>query len=359
VDTTIMVTTKVGILLLCVTLSVCQTIDKKVVNEAVIDLRAQPDSPASVNFGIDRLQLTQLLYNEAVLVYRENNGWSYVMAVDQPNYVNNTWTGYSGWVESSQLSPVGEFPNYNLVVKSHYATIYSRSCANLGCLPSDEVIKVSMGTMFEGVEEDSGYWKITLPNKPFGYILASAVRPVVYGDEKLSSYKSRRMIEQDIRSDIIETGKTLLGVYYFWGGRSAFSDTMYQDQTQLTGTDCSGFVSLSYKANGIIIPRDAHIIFLKTHNVTSGPLGPNLQPGDVLFFAETSRPDHMTHVMMVVDDGHIMESTVNVTRFTTYKTRFGVDFKDLMWGKPSGKSDSLVYWGTLFPWRDIRQLIRF
>eukprot|EP01121_Diplochlamys_sp_Union-15-3_P012676 TRINITY_DN3832_c0_g1_i1.p1 TRINITY_DN3832_c0_g1~~TRINITY_DN3832_c0_g1_i1.p1 ORF type:complete len:354 (+),score=34.50 TRINITY_DN3832_c0_g1_i1:143-1204(+) len=322
---------------------------KALVSVPVSDLRAKPQR-AAFSYQIDYNQLTQLLYNEPVKVLDVQGDWSYVSAVLQPSLVNNTLVGYLGWIQSSHLTPVDNFPNYNIVVKQHYANVYKRNCYPFGCLPTDILVKVSLGTFFEGLVDGNGFWKIILP-PPYniGYILSSSVGPIVYEKELFAAVTNVK--DDDIRSGIIETGKTLLGVYYFWGGRSALSADLFTEE-QTTGTDCSGFVSLSYKANGIILPRDASVIFTVVHNVTVGPTG--LQPADLLFFADSSNPFHMTHVMMVLDDNHLMEATVdtknyNGTRLTTYQDRFGADLKDLQWGKRAPAGSDLVYWGTVFP----------
>jgi len=78
---------------------------------------------------------------------------------------------------------------------------------------------------------------------------------------------------------LVDTSKQMLGWYYFWGGRSAFIEELWDSKTVLTGVDCSGMyfpLSLSsflrimklglvgtvYRTQGILLPRDAQPMFV-------------------------------------------------------------------------------------------------
>ena len=67
----------------------------------------------------------------------------------------------------------------------------------------------------------------------------------------------------------------------------------------LTGTDCSGLVSLSYRANGILLPRNSGDIFKISTNITDG--AQSLLEGDCLFFSDGDQPYNIIHVMMVAE----------------------------------------------------------
>ena len=78
---------------------------------------------------------------------------------------------------------------------------------------------------------------------------------------------------------MIADARRLFGVYYLWGGNSAF------------GTDCSGLTFLLHRLSGYAIPRDAALQF---------PAGSVVEPpfkmGDLLFFRSDSDANRIGHV---------------------------------------------------------------
>lgn len=72
----------------------------------------------------------------------------------------------------------------------------------------------------------------------------------------------------DARS-ICESARRHLGLPYLWGGTTPY------------GLDCSGLVHHSYRAAGVVVPRDAHAQY---EAATPVPLGTE-RPGDLYFFA--------------------------------------------------------------------------
>jgi hypothetical protein len=56
--------------------------------------------------------------------------------------------------------------------------------------------------------------------------------------------------EDTVRRLLPQRADGLLGFMYFWGGRSAFNYNMFLQKVQLTGLDCSGLTSISYRSLG-------------------------------------------------------------------------------------------------------------
>jgi len=341
----------VTLLILFVELSKCSS-EYRVI-APVCDLRKLPQS-GQVNYGYDALELTQLIYNEIVEFIAEEIvdgvSWSFVLATEQMTSIDDKWTPYPGWVLSSQITPAAPQENDSVVqdfiVEANWVPIYSRPCNLVGCVTEDQVTIVPMGTFFKGTVNEFNDW-VTV-TQPFtqdpAYIIRSAVHSL---DEVLA------LPESQIRSNIINTGKRLLGVYYFWGGRSPFNSDMWSSQSQLTGMDCSGITNLCYRANGLILPRNANDIFWWSKNVTTGPN--TLQPGDFLFLCHEDNPNSPYHVMMVAElqsvtgyNDLILESSTNSTRIITAIEKFGVGFSEFTWG--GTVRGGLVFWGTAFPY---------
>ena len=67
---------------------------------------------------------------------------------------------------------------------------------------------------------------------------------------------------------LTRTALRYIGVPYMWGGESFY------------GVDCSGFVQVVFRRNGIELPRTADAQFEVGHRVS----GARLQPGDLVFF---------------------------------------------------------------------------
>lgn len=98
---------------------------------------------------------------------------------------------------------------------------------------------------------------------------------------------------------ILASGETFIGTPYVWGG-----------VTPHPGFDCSGFVHYVFAENGIQLPRTAH----QQATVGTPVSKSNLQPGDLLFFANTDSyaadyANHVTHVGIYAGNGNMLEST--------------------------------------------------
>ena len=89
----------------------------------------------------------------------------------------------------------------------------------------------------------------------------------------------------DLREELVRTARRFIGVPYKWGGENA------------RGFDCSGLTMVSYRLNGLNLPRNSRSQF------KSGRWVPKkeLRPGDLVFFA-TRGGKRVTHVGMYIGD---------------------------------------------------------
>ncbi|MDX9745089.1 MAG: NlpC/P60 family protein [Syntrophales bacterium] len=87
-----------------------------------------------------------------------------------------------------------------------------------------------------------------------------------------------------LRTEIVKTAETFIGVPYLWGGVSPD-----------TGFDCSGLAMTVYQLNGLELPRHS------THQYESGTAVAReaLQPGDLIFF-HTRGSGKISHVGIFV-----------------------------------------------------------
>lgn len=95
----------------------------------------------------------------------------------------------------------------------------------------------------------------------------------------------------DIRTELVVTAKRFLGVPYRWGGE----DT--------GGFDCSGLTMVSYRLNGLDLPRNSRAQFDAGRPVKRQ----GLKQGDLVFFA-TQGGQRITHVGMYVGSGNFIHA---------------------------------------------------
>lgn len=320
------------------------------VSKNSVNLRSEPKN-ASSNFGYDSLQNSQLLLGDRIqIIGKVTENWLEVRALDQARFSNGTWHPYDGylqinevWQKTSELKS-----NQFAIVQSKRAEIFSRLCSNPGCLLPDT--EVSMGTIFRFVDyRDTPWGWIQVGTEDGAHKWFIRANDILLTDklEDKGSYPfifPSRDKELRLRDSIVTNSFKLVGGVYFWGGRSSYNWKEFispdSGEKVLSGVDCSGLVGLSYQSQGYILPRDAHDMYLKAEifNLSEG------LPGDLFFFYKPSA-DRVTHVMMMVDDTHIIESTsgVNASLSTSIETRFGRKYKDLEYGQEV--DGYKLYWG--------------
>jgi cell wall-associated NlpC family hydrolase len=81
--------------------------------------------------------------------------------------------------------------------------------------------------------------------------------------------------------------------------------------------DCSGFTSVVYLLNGLVLPRDASQQVLAGEAVPFGDGFDAVQPGDLLFFgraATAARPARVTHVAMSLGGPRFIHASIDVRK---------------------------------------------
>ncbi len=111
---------------------------------------------------------------------------------------------------------------------------------------------------------------------------------------------------------VLDTAAQYLGVPYLWGG------------TTPSGFDCSGFVQYVMRQNGISITRTTYTQWDNDGTYVSRS---ELQPGDLVYFGDSSAPHH---VGIYVGDGQYIHSprTGDVVKYASLDSR-----KDFCGGK--------------------------
>ncbi|MCS7004714.1 MAG: C40 family peptidase [Cytophagales bacterium] len=96
------------------------------------------------------------------------------------------------------------------------------------------------------------------------------------------------------KADIIRTSKRLIGVPYLWGGKTVW------------GFDCSGFVQILYRTQGIFLPRDAWQQAQKGISIEFAMR----QKGDLAFF--TNDAGKVVHVGFLANRKQIFHASGEV-----------------------------------------------
>lgn len=95
----------------------------------------------------------------------------------------------------------------------------------------------------------------------------------------------------ELRAELVSTARRFLGVPYRWGGEDRH------------GFDCSGLTMVSYRLNGLDLPRNS-----RSQYRAGQPVARNaLQPGDLVFFA-TRGGRRVTHVGLYIGRGRFIHA---------------------------------------------------
>lgn len=91
---------------------------------------------------------------------------------------------------------------------------------------------------------------------------------------------------------VSRTARRWIGAPYLWGGVTT------------GGVDCSGLVQAVFWLHGVALPRDSDQQSLMGDAVDPGPDFKNLNPGDLVFFSETTA--RVSHVAISLGGSHIV-----------------------------------------------------
>lgn len=210
---------------------------------------------------------TQLLLGEPVRILEQHGEWSRVSAVWQPSRRHES--GYPGWVRTEHLAGAAAPSPSNrwAVVTAHDAIVIVDR--------TGQHIPVSYGTCLRVLEGTNGLL-VSLPGRRVGHLPAAVTTAAPAQPRPRTSEL------------LLRHGRSFIGLPYLWGGLSSW------------GTDCSGLVHLTYRALGVVVPRDA-----EDQHAASRPVA-RAQPGDLYFFLDRGHTRH--HVGIVTAASRILHA---------------------------------------------------
>ena len=110
--------------------------------------------------------------------------------------------------------------------------------------------------------------------------------------EDYSAAQIKKTGKGDLRSELVKTDRRFIGIPYRWGGTTAEN-----------GFDCSGLTMVSYRLNGLNLPRVSRSQYKAGRWVAKS----KLRPGDLVFFA-TKGGKRVTHVGMYAGNGEFIHA---------------------------------------------------
>ena len=216
---------------------------------------------------------TQALYGQRVTVLARAGAWAKVAVAGQPTPRSSR--GYPGWLPVAQLTfrrPAGS--ETEAVVSRRTAWLYETGPARRRDL------ELSFDTRLPVLSDDGHDWvTVATPSGERRLLRRSDVQLRRRGES----------VSRPTGADLARTAKRFVGVPYLWAGTSAFA------------FDCSGFTHTVYRSHGVVLPRDASAQANRGRPIARS----RLEPGDLLFYARSSR---VHHVALYVGGGKMIEA---------------------------------------------------
>ncbi|MCB0803719.1 MAG: C40 family peptidase [Flavobacteriales bacterium] len=208
-------------------------------------------------------QVTQLLLGETIKIYEQKRTWFRIKSAHD---------SYECWIDENQFSFISQ-SDFEALNQSK-PTVVSDLVSVLSKPDTSEMMTVLLGSNLPCWENKT----LNIANKKWQY------------DGLFQSTKSVLN-----KSKIAENAYLMINSPYQWGGRSPF------------GIDCSGFVQLVYKLNGIFLPRDASQQALMGQALS---FIEEAEEGDLAFFDNAE--GQITHVGIILSNNRIIHASGKV-----------------------------------------------
>jgi hypothetical protein len=217
--------------------------------------------------------VSQVLFGESYRVIEKVDTW-YKVRLD--------FDRYEGWISPTQINFVTEEEYFRLTGAETSVTLDLVQL--LSCETARSMIPLVIGSSLPAFDES----RIRIGQEVFLYE-GTVSETVLNGT---TAMYGKRLVN---KVQLIEDAMLYLNAPYLWGGRTPF------------GIDCSGFIQMAYKLQGMNLLRDA------SQQATQGEvisLLAEAEPGDLIFFDD--QEGNITHVGMMVDQQRIIHCSGKV-----------------------------------------------
>jgi hypothetical protein len=226
---------------------------------SVIPVRGEPSHRAEM--------VTEVLFGELFCITERLQSWCRVRL---------DFDRYEGWIDSLQADEIDESEYLRLANSETYVT------TDLVQLLSHEtqrsMIPVLVGSSLPAAEDS----RFRIGQSVFFYD----------GDVSGHAFNQANpspLLSGTTRQQLLEDAMLYLNAPYLWGGRTPF------------GIDCSGFVQMVYKLQGLKLLRDASQQAGQGETIS---LLNEARPGDLAFFDDPE--GNITHVGILMEDNMII-----------------------------------------------------
>lgn len=276
------------------------------------------------------------LYDEAFAEVQDEVLSGFILEVIEEKetaYHVRTHYGYTGYIHRDGVSEVGD----DLAVKrEQYGSVYTVRAPFADVLEDRKVQSRRILTLFRGSfvkvtgVSENGIVPVRAAGEVRGYLPETALAKradsdsFFFASDKEKCFRSAPALqspEATLRNAICTTARTYLGTPYRWGGKTP------------EGLDCSGFVSMVYMLNGLIIHRDSG--FKEGFAVRRIPRE-QIRKGDLMYFPG--------HIAIYLGAGEYIHCTA-------YRYSYGCCINSLDPNSPLYRADMvdlLRHGGTVF-----------
>lgn len=240
---------------------------------SVAHLRERPSHSAEI--------VSQAIMGTPLRLLEKNGEWWRVQSPD--GYISYI-IGNSLFLKSEEQMQAWRKSNRVIVTSFDQIRVFN---SNTSTNYRDMVTDLVNGCIVEVVVHKKDKTQILLPDGRTGWVDSETVAPI------------ENWAQQPFNSEkILETGYSMIGTPYLWGGMSTKS------------LDCSGFARVCYFANGYILMRDASQQALTGTRIEAENWR-QCQAGDLLFFGN-AKTRKVTHVAIYDNDGDYIHSSGRV-----------------------------------------------
>ena len=225
---------------------------------SVIPVRAEPSHKSEM--------VTQILFGELYTVIERENSWCKIRL---------SFDNYEGWIDVLQA---------DLIDEEEYTSI----TLDLMQLLSHETVRSMIPLVIGSSLPDYNDSQICVGQDVFFY-------DGLVSESLLAQTSTFIQNKLKTRQQLLRDAMLYMNAPYLWGGRTPF------------GIDCSGFVQMVYKLQGLKMLRDA------SQQATQGEVVNLLaegEPGDLVFFDDVE--GRITHVGILIDRHRIIHCSGHV-----------------------------------------------
>jgi len=262
------------------------------INAENVNFRSAPSTSSKVHNNFSKNTKVTVISKEGdwfKIIFNNITGWVYGKYVTVQK--SNSVSAASAKESASQLTdsvkgPValdsGKITGNNVNVRKGPGEKY------------EVITKLNKGASVY-IYEVSGNWaKINLDKNSYGWVckdyLSIGKGNTSRGGERTSGNSGDN---SNLRKNIVEYAKSLLGVKYVYGG------------TTTKGFDCSGFVQHVYKKNGITIDRTSVSQASGGKKIDKS----DLLPGDLVFFDTNGGKNRVNHSGIYIGNGKFIHAS--------------------------------------------------